>query len=60
MEILDGTVELRTSDECTVYSLDTNGQRQNIPVEQVIHVGKDGCREIHFSAPSPILEILTC
>lgn len=60
VEILDGTVELRTSDECTVYSLDTNGQRQNIPVEQVIHVGKDGCREIHFSAPSPILEILTC
>ncbi len=60
VEILDGMVELRTSEECIIYSLDANGQRKKNTVVQDIHVGKDGCREIHFSAPSPMFEILTC
>jgi hypothetical protein len=39
--------KLRTSDECTVYSLDTKGSGE-YSVETSYPCGKDGCREIHF------------
>lgn len=58
VEILDGTVEIRTLNKCVVYSLTPNGQRQKIPIKQTIHTEKENSHEICFSVPSPLLEIL--